>query len=93
MSALRAAGLAMAIEAEPQARWAVSCELHRRDGLTRIAFAGAGSVDRELPGAGGDCRVTLVAGNGLTLVLTDASGNRSRRTVRGAGSVVRLRAG
>jgi hypothetical protein len=88
-----AAGLGMAIEADPGARWSVSCELRHRGGLTRLAFAGAGPVDRDLPGTAGDCRVTLIAGDGLTLVLTDARGNRSRTTVRGAGSVVRLRAG
>ena len=94
MSALQeGGGLGMAIEADPQARWSVSWELRRPDGLRRLAFAGAGSVDRDLPGSGGDCRVTLVAGDGLTLTLTDAHGIRSRTSVRGAGSVVRLRAG
>ncbi len=89
----RGHGLGMAIDADPQARWSVSWELRRRDGLRRLAFAGAGSVDRSLPGLGGDCRVTLIAGDALTLTVTDASGIRSRTSVKGAGSVVRLRAG
>ena len=93
MSISPAAGLGMAIEAGPEARWSVSCELQCRNGLTRLAFAGIGSCHRRLPGVGGDCRVTLVAGDGLTLVVTDARGNRWHQTVRGAGSMVRLRAG
>ncbi len=86
-------GLGMAIEADPQARWSVSWELRRPDGLRRLAFAGVGSLDRSLPGLGGDCRVTLLAGDALTLTVSDASGIRSRTSVKGAGSVVRLRAG
>jgi hypothetical protein len=58
-----------------------------------MTFAGAGCADRVLPGIGGDCRVTLVAGEELTLTLTDVHGGRSRTSLRGAGSVARLRAG
>ena len=89
----RSQALGMAIEADPQARWSVSCELRRADGLRRLAFAGNGSVDRSLPGLGGDCMVTLVAGERLTLTVRDANGVRAHTSVQGAGSVVRIRAG
>ena len=87
-----ACGLGMAIEADPKAKWSVSCELRQASGLRRLAFAGTGSVDQPLPGLGGDCRVTLVAGEELVLTLTDAAGVRTRTSLKGAGSAVRLRA-
>jgi hypothetical protein len=93
VSPVLAAGLVLAIQAEPTARWSVSCEVLLPTGRDLIEFVGSGPTSRPLPGDSVECVVELVAGGQLGVAMVDAQGNRSQSRVTGAGSTVRLRRG
>jgi hypothetical protein len=90
---LLAAGLALAIEADPSARWSIACSV-TEGGVTReLRRDGSGRLGLEVAAERMDCSAVLLAGDRMSLTVTDGRGNRSRSSVSGAGSTARLRVG